>query len=130
MKEQRKNYKIFCLANSMMSTELLTLRGSKYADALPFDFEFSQNLQEASIIAWDGVIASRASREIQKIIEALRNGKILLLLGESYSLFKGFPSVETLPLENLNVVELTGWTVLPEDLLVGLEKCHQKLSHV
>jgi hypothetical protein len=130
MKEQRKNYKIFCLANSIMSTELLSLKGSKYDKALSFDFEFSPHLNDCSIIAWDGIISSRMNIEIKRVIEFLRNGKILLLLGESYSLFKNSSSVELMPLENLNIVELTGWTVLPEDLLDALEKCHQKLSHV
>jgi hypothetical protein len=55
---------------------------------------------------------------------------VLLLLGESQTLHKERQGVKILNTENLNVVELSSWSVLPEEILGALEDCYKKLKHV
>jgi hypothetical protein len=52
------------------------------------------------------------------------------MIGESMTLLKDHPMVKIQNTENLNVVEVPGWNVLPEEILVAIETCQKKSGHV
>jgi len=130
MGQQKAVLKIYSLGHPLMTTEWRSILGDKYCHALSFDFLITENIEEASVIAWDGVISLK-QRRLQPEIEAqLKKGKILLMMGESQTLFQDYPLVKIFNSPEIATIQLTGWSVLPEEILAALEACYQKISHV
>ncbi len=130
MNQKRAVLKIFSLGHPLMTTEWRSILGDKYCHALPFDFVVTDNMEEASVIAWDGVISLKQRRNQAEIEAQLRKGKVLLMMGESQTLFKDFPLVRIFNSPEIATIQLTGWSVLPEEILAALEACYQKITHV
>ncbi len=122
--------KIFSLSQPLMHTEWLSILGDKYCHALPFDYVLTDNMQEASVIAWDGVISLKQRRIEKELVAEFSSGKILLRMGEAETLFKDHPFVKIFNDQNIPTIHLNGWSVLPEEILSALEACFQKLHHV
>jgi hypothetical protein len=122
--------KIFLLSQPILNTEWASLLGHKYAQALPFPWEFTQSLEEAHIVAWDGVLTPKLMHYQDRILNKLKSGTILLLQGEARTFLENHPFVKLISLDQLSYVELPGWSVLPEELLMALSACQQKISHV
>ncbi len=130
MSQTKAVLKIYSLGHPLMTTEWRSILGDKYCHALSFDYAITDNMDEASVIAWDGVISLK-QRRIQPQIEAqLKKGKVLLMMGESQTLFQDFPIVRLFNSPEIATIQLTGWSVLPEELLAALEACYQKITHV
>jgi Ni,Fe-hydrogenase III small subunit len=128
MKKERGLLKIYCLSHPLVDTEWLTLLGDKYSGSLEFDFELVEEVNDAQVVVWDGIITPKNTYYVKPVLEKIRNSKILLLQGEIRTLFTGHPFVKMVNLENMKYVELPGLTVLPEQLLSALEQCYQKLQ--
>jgi Ni,Fe-hydrogenase III small subunit len=127
MKEPLRKLKIYSFSSPVMKTELLSVLGSKF-EAFPVPFEFTLAPEEADVLIWDGIFSPKS--EYSEIIFDLAKNKMVLLLGESQTLFNGHPIVRSADLSELNVVELSGWNVLPEEILNAFQACYQKLTHV
>lgn len=131
MKKNKKNIlNIFNFSHPLMHTEVFSLLGNKYAHALPFEWCLTSDYYEAQVILWDGVMTLKNKIFVEKIIEDTKSDKILLLIGESWTLLKDHSVIKLLDFENLNYVNLPGWNVLPEEILAALETCHKKLKNV
>ncbi len=122
--------KIYSLNQPFISSEWRAIMGDKYRHALPFELVLTDDIEEAQIIAWDGVVSLKLKRLLPEIKNYFKQGKVLLLMGESQTLFKNHALVELMNLTDYRIVELTGWSVLPEDILAALEQCHQKCKNV
>lgn len=120
--------KVYCLSQPLLMTEWRSVLSDKFCHSLPFQLELTDDPAQASIVAWDGVISAKMQRLLPEI-ESILKGKTLLLMGEAQTLLRDHPfvrifsSVEEAP-------QLTGWSVLPEELLATLMSCFQKSSHV
>lgn len=122
---------IFLLNQTTLEGEWMSLLGDKYREALPFSWTFTDNFQEAQVVAWDGLLTPKLKGELKQVIESLKNGqKILLLQREALTLFEEQSFIEYLDLDQVRYVELQSMNVLPEDLILALESCHRKLAHV
>jgi Ni,Fe-hydrogenase III small subunit len=130
MEKKTELLKIYLFSGPLLSTEWLSLLGDKYVHALKFTWEYVKNPDEADIIVWDGVISPKLSLYADKIVARLEVGKVLLLTGEARTLYENHPFVKLLKLNQLRYVEVPGWSVLPEELLLALTTCHQKLGYV
>lgn len=130
MKETAKVYKIYQLSNPLMNTEWPAVLGDKFHKALSFEWAMTTDLKEADIVVWDGVISPKSASLLNPLIEELKQNKVLLLVGESMTSLRNHPMVKLVSTEGLRYVELSGWGVLPEEVLGALEACHQKLTHV
>ncbi len=130
MKEKPVPLRIFNFSHPLMHTEWLTLIGDKYHRTLPFEWEMVKDLASAQVITWDGVMTPKNQFVIDELLAALKENKILLLMGESMTLLKNHPIVKILDPKDLNFIEVAGWNILPEEILAALESCHQKLNHV
>lgn len=130
MGQQKAVLKIYSLGHPLMTTEWLSILGDKYCHALAFDYAITDNMEEASVIAWDGVISLKQRRILPDIEAQLKKGKTLLMMGESQTLFQDFPLVKIFNSPEIATVQLTGWSVLPEEILAALETCYQKTTHV
>jgi hypothetical protein len=130
MAEKRKLVKIFSLSHTLQSTVFISLMGDKYRHALPFDFTLTESIEESDIVAWDGVITIKLKRLLPVIEENLKRGKILFMMGEAQTLLMNHPFAELFQKQEIETVQLTGWSVLPEDMLMALESCYQKINHV
>lgn len=104
--------------------------GDKYCHALPFELVFTEKLEEAAVVVWDGVITPKMERIFPAIEEELKKGKILILTGESQTLYKNHSNVRFFHSPEVATIELHGWTVLPEEMLAALETCYQKITNV
>ena len=60
----------------------------------------------------------------------LKSGKILLIMGQSSTLFQDHPMVKYFNNSDASTVHLNGWSVLPEEILDALDTCYQKIIHV
>jgi hypothetical protein len=130
MKQKIAPIKVFNFSNPLMATEVLSVLGDKFAASLPFEWELSKDYASSEIVLWDGIITPKNQKIVDKILDDIKSGKVLLLLGESQTLHKERQGVKILNTENLNVVELSSWSVLPEEILGALEDCYKKLKHV
>jgi hypothetical protein len=131
MGQKRFVLKIYSLAHPLMTTEWRSILGDKYCHALPFDYEITDSLKEASVIAWDGIISLKQRRNLPEIETQLRKGKVLLMLGESQTLFQDHSLVSIFSsASDISTIRLTGWSVLPEEILAAFEACYQKIIHV
>ncbi len=129
MKNQ-SSLNIYCFNQPALNTEWDSLRSDKYKNALPFEWKIVENLEDAQVIAWDGVISPKGRHYTEQVIQKLKDGALLLLMGEGRTLFKDSSVVELLDLDQIRYVELSGWSLLPEDILATLEVCNQKIAHV
>lgn len=130
MKNEVQPLKIFNLSQPFMKTEWLSLLGDKYRDTLSFPWEIVSDYESAEVVVWDGVISPKRAESINRVLEDLKNNKVLLLMGESMISLRDHKIVSLVDLDQIRYVELPGWTVLPEDILGAIELCHQKLKHV
>lgn len=130
MKKNEVGLKVLLLSQPLQHTEWLSLMGDKYYSALPFAIEFTHELSAAEIIVWDGVMTPKSQKVYQDVVHSLREGKVLLLQGEARTLLKKHPIVSQVNIEEMKCVDLPGWSILPEEMIVALEKCHQKLKNV
>ncbi len=130
MKEKPTPLKIYNFSHPLMHTEWLTLTGDKYHRILPFEWEMVKDIAASQVIVWDGIITPKNQTIVDELHVVLKQDKILLLMGESMTLFKNHPIVKNLDPKDLKVVEVTGWNILPEEILEAFESCYQKLNHV
>lgn len=130
MAQAKPVLKIYSLNQPGMYTEWRSILGDKYSHALPFDYALTDSLEEASVVAWDGVLSLKQMRLQDEILMALSKGKIFLRMGEAQTLFENHPLVKIASPKEMTIVELTGWSVLPEEILHALESCYQKINHV
>lgn len=123
--------KIHLLDHTILATEWTSLLGDKYRYALDFNWSLVDNIQDANVLAWDGILTAKNHQMMKKMLETVKEEKkILLLQREAQTLFEGHPFVKFISTTNLNVVEVDSGNILPEDLLRALETCFRKLSHV
>lgn len=130
MKEEAKVLKIFHLSHPLMTTEWTAVLGDKYNNSLPFSWSFASNIQEAQVVVWDGVMTPKMGPLLGPLLEDFKQTKVLLLVGESMTLLKNHSIVKLVSLDDLRYVEISGWSVLPEEILGAIEACYQKLNHV
>lgn len=130
MKETAKIFKVYQLSNPLMNTEWPAVLGDKYHKVLSFDWAMTSDFKEADIVVWDGVISPKSAALLAPVMEELKQNKVLLLVGESMTSLRNHPMVKLLSTDGLRYVELSGWGVLPEEVLGALLACHQKLTHV
>jgi hypothetical protein len=130
MSKNKPVLKIFSFGHPLMTTEWRSILGDKYCHALPFDYVITDNIVDASVIAWDGVVSLKL-RSLQAELEnQLTKGKVLLLIGESQTLFQKGSMVRIFNNPEVATIQLNGWSVLPEEILSALETCYQKITHV
>ena len=130
MKEKIEPLRIYNFSHPLMMTEIFSIAGDKFANALSFSWEITTNYEFANVVLWDGIITPKNQSFVDKILKDINSGKILLLIGESMTLLLNHPGLKILKPENLNYVELAGWSILPEEILSALEVCHKKLKYV
>jgi Ni,Fe-hydrogenase III small subunit len=130
MKEKSKPLLIYQLSHSLMVTEILALAGAKYASSMPFTWELTDDYETSDIVLWNGILSLKNEEFLTKIIDDIRSRKVLLLIGEAITLFTDHPFVKVPDLGDLKMVEIPGWSALPEDLLMALESCEKKLKNV
>lgn len=130
MKEKISSLKFYNFSHPLLNTEVLSLFGDKYERALSFSWEFTSDYETADVVLWDGVVTPRNTQQAERILSDVAKTKILLLIGESMTLFRGHSLVKSFSLEGIRVVELAGWNVLPEEILLAFESCYQKIKHV
>jgi hypothetical protein len=130
MAQKKAVLKIFSLGHPLVTTEWRSILGDKYCHALPFDYVISDKMEDATVIAWDGVISLKQRRILPEIEAQLKKGKILLMMGESQTLFQDYQIVKIFNSPEIATIQLTGWSVLPEEILAALEACFQKIAHV
>lgn len=122
--------RIYNLSHSLMKTEIFSLLGDKYLSVLPEGSEIVPTPGEANVICWDGVLTKKFKSQLLKFVDQNKAGKVFLLTGESMTLVESNDAVEFLNTENLDVVRIPGWNVLPEELVGALIECHKKINHV
>lgn len=130
MNKNKPELKIYCLNQPVISTEWKSILGDKYCHALPFIPSLTTEIEESSVIAWDGVISLKMRRILPKIVGQLQSGKILLLVTDSESLIKNQDQIKLFDPQGVVSISLNGWTLLPEEILGALESCYQKKNHV
>lgn len=130
MAQPKPILKIFSLGQPLMHTEWKSILGDKYCHALPFDYAITDNVDDATVIAWDGVISLKQRRIEKELIQHLQKGKVLLRMGESQTLLQSHPFVKLFQSPEIATIQLNGWSVLPEEILAALEACYQKMNHV
>jgi Ni,Fe-hydrogenase III small subunit len=129
-KDQKNTLKVFNFSHPLMHTEVFSLLSSKYAHSLPFEWNLTSDYNEAHVILWDGVMTLKNKIFVDKIMTDTQSDKILLLIGESWTLLKDHPFIKLLDFENSHFVTLPGWNLLPEEILAALETCHKKFKNV
>ncbi len=132
MKEKEKliPLRIYNLSHSLMKTEIFSLLGDKYLSVLPEGTSIVSTPAEANVISWDGLMPAKFRSQLVKFIDRNKAGKVFLLTGEPVTLAENNQAVRLLKTENLDVVEVAGWNILPEELVAGLIECHKKINHV
>jgi hypothetical protein len=122
--------KIFCLGYPLLNYDWSSLLGDKYRNALPFEFTFTDKMEEASVIIWDGIISQKMGKVIEEIESHFEKNKILILTGEPFKLYETQPSIALFKPNDILTFELPGWNILPEEILALLDKCYKKLMYV
>jgi hypothetical protein len=130
MSKNKPVLKIFSFGHPLMTTEWRSILGDKYCHALPFDYVITDNMGDASVIAWDGVVSLKFRGFQAELEKQLTKGKVLLLVGESHTLFQKGSLVSIFNNPEIATIQLNGWSVLPEEILSALETCYQKITHV
>lgn len=130
MKENKTSLKLFNFSTPLMITEVFSIAGNKYDSTLPFHCHLVDDYEKSDVVLWDGVITKKNKRASEKVLAGIGPGRVLLLLGESVTLFKDHALVEIVDTHRLNCIEIRGWNLLPEELIKALSECHKKLHHV
>lgn len=130
MKDKPIALKIFNFSSPLMYSEMLAIQGDKYSKVLPFEWIFVNELDQADIVVWDGIVTPKNTSFVSQMLEKVKSNKVLLLLGESMTLFKNHPIANSFDYSEVKTVEVAGWNVLPEEILSALEICREKLNHV
>lgn len=130
MKEKQETLNVFNFSHPLIQSEMLSLEGDKYSGILPFAWKFVPVIEEAQVVVWDGVVTPKNKPHVTRMLESVKDKKVLLVLGESLTLFKDHPIVSTMDVSNLRTVEVPGWSALPEEILTAFEACREKLGHV
>lgn len=128
--KNKASLKVFLLSQPLLNTEWPALQSDKYRHATSFDIEIVQDLAEAEVIAWDGIMAPKTGQHFVKVLDRLVAGAILLLQGEGRVLLKNHAIIKQVDSSSFNVVDLPGWNILPEEMILALETCYQKLKNV
>lgn len=129
--KNEKELKIYLLAQRTLHIEWASLLGDKFRNALSFPWAFTDKIEDADVVAWDGFMNMKGSYYLEGVLSSVRSGKkILLLHREAYTLFKGDPFLMLPDFPEAHCVELPGGNVLPEDLLTAIEQCREKLKNV
>lgn len=122
---------ICLLGQTTLLAEWASLAGDKYRSALGFPWRFTDDVDAAQVIAWDGVLTAKSSFYFTPVVERLKEGKaVLLLQREAWTLFNDDPFLTFVDPKDLKVVELASGNALPEDLLAALIAAREKLGHV
>lgn len=130
MDKNKFSLKIHCLWQPLPYPEWSSIIGDKYCHALPFEIILTDKLDDAAIVVWDGIIPLKMERLFPEVEDQLKKGKILILTGESPTLFKNHPDIRLYQPSEVAVIEIPGWPVLPEEILAALETCYQKIVNV
>jgi hypothetical protein len=129
--KKENELKVFLVSPRNLSSEWTSIVSDKYINSLPFNWTFTEDCQNADVIAWDGIYNYKSAYYLKEIIEQLETGRsVLILQNEASTMFDNRPLLFKVDLQKIKYVELMGGNVLPEDLLAALEKCHKKLGHV
>ena len=129
-KKNKVVLKIFCLNQPFIDTEWRSILGDKYSHALPFDYTITKSIEESTVIAWDGIVSLKLRRILPEIAAHLKSGKVLLMMGESQTLLRDHLLVELFNSPEVSTIQLSGWSVLPEEILAALQTCYQKIANV
>lgn len=125
-----KTLKLFNFSHPLLNTEITSIFGDKFSEVFPFEIELVDTLEASNVVLWDGIITPKNRKITDKIVQTIGTDRILFLIGESMTLFQGSEVARTLDPSNLNVVELPGWSVLPEEIISKIQNCYQKLYNV
>lgn len=127
MKEKVAALRIFQFSHPLMQTEMLSVLGDKYSHVLPFEWELVKDLSLADVILWDGIVTPKNTTYVERFLETLQGNRVLLIFGESMTLFKNHPLVRKAHVPEEKLIELPGWNILPEEILAAFELCREKL---
>lgn len=130
MKKTEETLSLFMMGQPAFETEFTSISGDKFKDALPFKINVVDDFKSAQVIAWNGVTTPKSSAVGEEILKRLQEGVVLLYVSEPRTLFKGHPFLKFISLENIKVVEVSGSDLLPEEILLALQKCWEKIKHV
>lgn len=123
--------RIFSFTHSLVETEFPCLLGDKFVHALSIPWEMTSSISEANVIAWDGIITPKNNSYVQKIKTLLEEGRILLLLPNQWTIFNASSPVKIFDTREVQgIVELNGAGPVPEEILMGLKTCYEKINHV
>lgn len=125
-----KTLKLFNFSHPLLNTEVNSIVGDKFSEALPFKVELVDTLEASNVVLWDGVITPKNRKITDKIIQSIGADRVLFLIGESMTLFQSSDVARTVDPSGMNVVELPGWMVLPEEIISKVQSCYQKLYNV
>lgn len=125
-----KTLKLFNFSHPLLNTEINSIIGDKFSGSLPFKIEIVDSLEAANVVLWDGIVTPKNRKVSDKIIKSIGPDRVLFLIGESMTLFKGHDVAQPVDSSGLNVVELPGWTILPEEIISKVQNCYQKLYNV
>lgn len=128
MKERIFKLKVFSFSHPLIQSEFISLLGDKYCNAFSFEWEFCVDLDQAHIIFWDGVISPKNRAYVEKINLVLPQ-KILVILGESKSLFKERLGISFFDKQGPNIIQLSSWSILPEEIMAVFEIGFKKFNH-
>lgn len=129
MEKNQKQLSIYCLGGPWLSTEWLSLMGSKYIEHMDFVPVLVTSPDSAQVIVWDGILTPKSSRTMLSLLENLGSQKVLLLTGEAETSLQGSPFIK-LNRGDLPHVVLSPSRVLPEEILESLQECRKRLGHV
>jgi hypothetical protein len=130
MKKEKLELKIFCFGNPVLTTEMLSVLGDKFCHSLPFDIVITPSIEESSVIVWDGIISLKMRRVFPDILNYLRQNRVLLLIGDSSTLTEKQDILKQFQPDEIASVYLSGWNLLPEEILQALLTCYQKIKNV
>jgi hypothetical protein len=129
MKDQ-KVLMIFNRAPESVRHAWEALLSKKYIYSLGFTWAFTDSLEEAHIIAWDGLRTAKNGEVFDRMVLELDKGKALILHREAFTLFKDHGFAKFLERKGEFVFELYSANLLPEDILFALDQLQKKMIHV
>lgn len=115
---------LFNFSHFLIDSEVPALLGDKFFQGNKLTLVLTREVEKADVIVWDGIITKKNRTFAEKILDELKKNKALLLLRNNAG------EDPRLNLEEVKYVELSSWSVLPEELMMALEECHKKLKHV
>lgn len=123
--KQNQSLKVYNFSHLLLHTEVTAILGDKFIQSLPIFWEITSDIEKSNVIIWDGLITTKNKVFVDKVIEEIKKGRVLLLLRDNAR-----NVARSVNLEGLNYVELSSWSALPEEILLALNECHKKLSNV